>query len=95
MLFFIIVEETDISELEKRYWVLKAQSKSGRFDLETFKQFVCPPLPEILSEGLFLAFDENQDNHIDFKEMACGISACCRGPSTERQKCRNYYCFIR
>ncbi|XP_071094049.1 ubiquitin carboxyl-terminal hydrolase 32-like isoform X1 [Haliotis cracherodii] len=83
------LEETDISELEKRYWVLKAQSKSGRFDLDTFKLFVCPPLPEILCEGLFLAFDENRDNHIDFKEMACGISACCRGPSTERQK----FCF--
>ena len=37
--------------------------------------------------GLFYAFDENRDNHIDFKEMACGISACCRGPMVERQKC--------
>lgn len=40
-----------------------------------------------LLSGLFHAFDENRDNHIDFKEMACGISACCRGPGTERQKC--------
>lgn len=38
--------------------------------------------------GLFKAFDENCDNHIDFKEMACGISACCRGPGMERQKCK-------
>ncbi|ESO97937.1 hypothetical protein LOTGIDRAFT_153048 [Lottia gigantea] len=83
------LEETDISELEKRYWTLKAQSRSGRFDLETFRSFVIPPLPEKICEGLFLAFDENRDNHIDFKEMACGISACCRGPSTERQK----FCF--
>ncbi|XP_041349176.1 ubiquitin carboxyl-terminal hydrolase 32-like [Gigantopelta aegis] len=83
------LEETDIIELEKRYWILKAQSKSGRFDQETFKSFVTPPLPDVLTEGLFLAFDENRDNHIDFKEMACGISACCRGPSTERQK----FCF--
>lgn len=43
--------------------------------------------------GLFHAFDENQDNHIDFKEMACGISACCRGPGTERQKCRKHLKF--
>lgn len=41
-----------------------------------------------LLSGLFHAFDENRDNHIDFKEMACGISACCRGPGTERQKCK-------
>lgn len=83
------LEETDINELEKCYWVLKAQSKSGRFDQETFKQLICPPVPDLICEGLFLAFDENRDNHIDFKEMACGISACCRGPKTEQQK----FCF--
>ncbi|KAK2185909.1 hypothetical protein NP493_217g02044 [Ridgeia piscesae] len=83
------LEETDIMELEKRYWVLKAQSTSGRFDLDTFRPIVSPPVPESVCQGLFEAFDENCDNHIDFKEMACGISACCRGPQTERQK----FCF--
>lgn len=83
------LEETDISELEKRYWTLKSQSKSGKFDLDTFKAMVCPPVPEAICDSLFHAFDENRDNHIDFKEMACGISACCRGPGTERQK----FCF--
>jgi len=38
--------------------------------------------------GLFGAFDENLDSHIDFKEMACGISACCRGPMVEKHKCK-------
>ena len=37
---------------------------------------------------LFLAFDENNDNQIDFKELVCGISACCRGPYSERHKCK-------
>lgn len=37
--------------------------------------------------GLYKAFDVNEDGHIDFKEMVCGISACCRGPTAERQKC--------
>ncbi|XP_064618756.1 ubiquitin carboxyl-terminal hydrolase 32-like [Lineus longissimus] len=83
------LEETDIIELEKRYWTLKAQSKSGRFDTETFQPLISPPVPESLCCGLFNAFDENRDNHIDFKEMACGVSACCRGPMTERQK----FCF--
>ncbi|XP_052801941.1 ubiquitin carboxyl-terminal hydrolase 32-like [Mya arenaria] len=83
------LEETDISELEKKYWNLKAQSKSGKFDQETFKSFVCPTIPESLCEALFQAFDENRDNHIDFKEIACGVSACCRGPTMERQK----FCF--
>jgi len=44
---------------------------------------VCARFP-----GLFGAFDENVDNHIDFKEMACGISACCRGPMVEKHKCK-------
>ena len=47
----ILVEEGDIVELEKRYWLLKAQSKTGRFDLETFRGIVCPPIPEQLCEG--------------------------------------------
>lgn len=45
------MEETDINELEKCYWVLKAQSKSGRFDQETFKQLICPPVPDLICEG--------------------------------------------
>ncbi|KAL8573322.1 hypothetical protein ACOMHN_032784 [Nucella lapillus] len=83
------LEEHDIIELEKRYWTIKALSKTGCLDLDLFRQCVCPPLPESLCDALFVAFDENKDNQIDFKEMACGISACCRGPSTERQK----FCF--
>ncbi|XP_069082639.1 ubiquitin carboxyl-terminal hydrolase 32 isoform X2 [Pleurodeles waltl] len=83
------LEESDIIDLEKRYWLLKAQSRTGRFDLETFGPLVSPPIHVSLSEGLFNAFDENRDNHIDFKEISCGLSACCRGPLAERQK----FCF--
>uniref|UniRef100_A0A671LES1 Ubiquitin carboxyl-terminal hydrolase 32 n=1 Tax=Sinocyclocheilus anshuiensis TaxID=1608454 RepID=A0A671LES1_9TELE len=83
------LEESDIIDLEKRYWLLKAQSRTGRFDLETFVPLVSPPIHASLSEGLFYAFDENRDNHIDFKEISCGLSACCRGPVAERQK----FCF--
>ena len=73
--------------------MLKSQSISGKFDQETFQSMVCPPIPKDISEGLFKAFDENCDNHIDFKEMACGISACCRGPGMERQKfCFKVFC---
>uniref|UniRef100_A0A4W4G5G8 Ubiquitin carboxyl-terminal hydrolase 32 n=1 Tax=Electrophorus electricus TaxID=8005 RepID=A0A4W4G5G8_ELEEL len=83
------LEESDIIDLEKRYWLLKAQSRTGRFDLETFIPLVSPPIHPSISEGLFHAFDENRDNHIDFKEISCGLSACCRGPLAERQK----FCF--
>lgn len=74
-------------ELEKRYWSLKNSSKSGKLDLETMTPLLIPTLPASICQGLFNAFDENQDNHIDFKEMACGVSAACRGPAAERLKC--------
>ncbi|KAF0300546.1 Ubiquitin carboxyl-terminal hydrolase 32 [Amphibalanus amphitrite] len=83
------LEEREILELEHKYWSLKAQSRSGRFDRELLAPLVTPPLPEQMLDGFFNAFDENRDGHIDFKEMACGISASCRGPQLERQK----FCF--
>lgn len=49
--FFPAVEESDIIDLEKRYWLLKAQSRTGRFDLETFVPLVSPPIHASLSEG--------------------------------------------
>ncbi|PIK33739.1 putative ubiquitin carboxyl-terminal hydrolase 32 [Apostichopus japonicus] len=85
----LVVEEADIIELEKRYWALQSQSKSGRVDLDTLRPLISPPLPVDLVQGLFNAFDENKDSHIDLKEMACGLSACCRGPKAERLK----FCF--
>jgi len=45
------VEERDIIELEKQYWLLKGLSKSGRFDLETFTSIVSPPVPQSLCRG--------------------------------------------
>uniref|UniRef100_A0A1B6CHY2 ubiquitinyl hydrolase 1 n=1 Tax=Clastoptera arizonana TaxID=38151 RepID=A0A1B6CHY2_9HEMI len=83
------LEETDIMELEKRYWNLKGQSLTGKLDEETLRPLISPPIPLSVCTGIFNAFDENRDNHIDFKEMACGISAATRGPLTERQK----FCF--
>lgn len=76
--------EQDVVELEKRYWTMKALSKTGRFDLDTFTQHVSPPLPPLLCAKFFDFFDQNKDNHVDFKEMVCGISLCCRGLTSER-----------
>ncbi len=64
-------------------------SSSGRIDLSVITTLVTPPLPESMARGLFCALDENQDGHVDFKELACGVSAACRGPEIERQKCNN------
>lgn len=88
------LEEEDIIELEKRYWQLQSYSRSGKMDTTTLLPLVSPPLPESIFHGFFDAFDENRDGHIDFKEMACGISAAARGPPIERQKCMKYKCIF-
>ena len=81
------VSEQEIMELEKKFWSLVGGSSSGRIDLAIITPLVSPPLPAKLVTGLFKAFDENQDGHVDFKELACGVSMACRGPDMERQKC--------
>jgi len=83
------LSEQEIMELEKRFWSLVGNSSSGRIDIGIITPLVSPPLPAKLVTGLFKAFDENQDGHVDFKELACGVSAACRGPDMERQK----FCF--
>ncbi|XP_059478649.1 ubiquitin carboxyl-terminal hydrolase 32 [Neocloeon triangulifer] len=83
------LEEHEIHGLEPRYWKLQSTSPSGQLDFETLKPLLTPPVPHQAVEGLFRAFDQNHDQHVDFKEMACGISAACRGPLAERQK----FCF--
>ena len=84
-----LVSEQEILELEKKFWCLVGNSSSGRIDLEIITSMVSPPLPASMALGFFRALDENQDGHVDFKELACGVSAACRGPEMERQKCNN------
>lgn len=83
------LEETDICELEKSFWLLQGSGNSGQLDLACLSQLVSPPVPASLCAGLFRAFDANGDGHVDFKELCCGISAACRGPAAERLK----FCF--
>lgn len=82
------LEEQDIVDLEKVFWLLKGSAKTGQLDLESLGALISPPVPWAALSGVFLAFDENRDGHIDFKELCCGVSAACRGPSVERSKCK-------
>lgn len=79
----------DIGDLEKVFWSLKGLAKTGQLDLESLGPLISPPVPPSALAGVFSAFDENRDGHIDFKELCCGVSAACRGPSVERSKCKN------
>jgi ubiquitin carboxyl-terminal hydrolase 6/32 len=83
------LEEQDIGDLEKVFWLLKGLAITGQLDLESLGPLISPPVPKSALSGVFLAFDENRDGHIDFKELCCGVSAACRGPSVERSK----FCF--
>ncbi|XP_052751885.1 ubiquitin carboxyl-terminal hydrolase 32 [Galleria mellonella] len=83
------LEERDIIELEKCFWSLRNAAPTGQLDAESLGPLLSPPLPRAAVAGTFLAFDENRDGHVDFKELCCGLSAACRGPRTERLK----FCF--
>lgn len=83
------LEEQDIGDLEKVFWLLKGLALTGQLDLESLGPLISPPVPKAALGGVFLAFDENHDGHIDFKELCCGVSAACRGPNVERSK----FCF--
>ncbi|PZC82633.1 hypothetical protein B5X24_HaOG210077 [Helicoverpa armigera] len=80
------LEERDIIELEKCFWTLRNAAPTGQLDAESLSPLLSPPLPAAAVAGAFLAFDENRDGHVDFKELCCGLSAACRGPRTERLK---------
>uniref|UniRef100_A0A7M4EVG0 ubiquitinyl hydrolase 1 n=1 Tax=Crocodylus porosus TaxID=8502 RepID=A0A7M4EVG0_CROPO len=70
------LEESDIIDLEKRYWLLKAQSRTGRFDLETFGPLVSPPIHPSLSEVCFKVFDVDRDgvlSRTELKEMVVAL----------------------
>jgi len=82
------LEELEIVELEKKFWNLSGNSGSNQISLDVVRPLVSPPLPAVLVESFLSAFDENQDGHIDFKELSCGVSAACRGPEMERHKCK-------
>ncbi|GJQ78053.1 hypothetical protein Trydic_g2397 [Trypoxylus dichotomus] len=81
--------EQDICELEKCFWSLQGSTSSGQLDVACVTSLVCPPIPATACQGLFLALDVNRDGHVDFKELCCGVSAACRGPTVERMK----FCF--
>ncbi|KAM3956800.1 LOW QUALITY PROTEIN: ubiquitin specific protease 32 [Aphomia sociella] len=83
------LEERDIIELEKCFWSLRNAAPTGQLDAESLAPLLSPPLPKAAVTGTFLAFDENRDGHVDFKELCCGLSAACRGPRAERLK----FCF--
>ncbi|XP_059216867.1 ubiquitin carboxyl-terminal hydrolase 32 isoform X1 [Stomoxys calcitrans] len=83
------LEEKDIVDLEKEFWRLQNTSPNGQLDLQLLGPLLSPPIPKNALQGLFNAFDENRDGHIDFKELCCGVSAACRGPSVERTR----FCF--
>lgn len=57
---------------------------------ESFSELLKGIINEKTSHGLFLAFDENSDGLIDFKEFVCGLSALCKGPENARIKFMAY-----
>uniref|UniRef100_A0AAF5DC27 ubiquitinyl hydrolase 1 n=2 Tax=Strongyloides stercoralis TaxID=6248 RepID=A0AAF5DC27_STRER len=60
--------------------------QKNKMNFDKFK-FICNgSLTPSQVKLLFKAYDSNEDNHIDFKEFLCALSASCRGPPVERIK---------
>lgn len=80
------LDEQDIRDLERVFCRLKSTTRLDQLDMESLGTMLSPPIPQSAVPGVFNAFDENRDGHIDFKELCCGVSAACRGPTVERSK---------
>jgi ubiquitin carboxyl-terminal hydrolase 6/32 len=91
--YFYLVSEKEIKELEQCYNQLyrSINNKQQQINLQIFSNILSLVIPSILIQGIFQAFDENQDGSIDFKEYVCGISAACRGPQFQRYKCKTFF----
>lgn len=84
------LEESDISDLEKVFWNLKACSLSGQLDIEALTSLISPPLPKSAISGIFSAFDENCDGHIDFKVQFFFCFIFLNLDNFLFEKCRSY-----
>eukprot|EP00124_Ichthyophonus_hoferi_P003054 Ihof_evm1s242 gene=Ihof_evmTU1s242 len=75
--------DTDIRFLQKKFEELQ-QSPSGKVDIERVVELLSPPLPEEICKSIFRVLDRNDDGHVDFRELVCGLSSCCRGTMDDK-----------
>ena len=66
------LDESEIVDLEKRFWALADTNPSKRIDLATVRSLVAPPFPNDLVLGFFSALDENQ-----VQTLTQLFSVCC------------------
>ncbi|VDK72817.1 unnamed protein product [Onchocerca ochengi] len=77
------LDELEVEELEKVFGSIN-DTKLCKLTRNGFGALVGGAIPNHFIDGLFRAFDENDDGLVDFKELVCGLSASCRGPHTAR-----------
>ncbi|VDK88939.1 unnamed protein product [Litomosoides sigmodontis] len=77
------LDEREVEELEKVFGSIN-DTKLCKLTRNGFGALVGGAIADHFINGLFRAFDENDDGLVDFKELVCGLSASCRGPHTAR-----------
>ncbi|VDO34249.1 unnamed protein product [Onchocerca flexuosa] len=77
------LDEQEVEELEKVFGSIN-DTKLCKLTRNGFGALVGGAIANHFIDGLFRAFDENDDGLVDFKELVCGLSASCRGPHTAR-----------
>lgn len=80
------VDEREVEELEKVFGSIN-DTKLCKLTRNGFGSLIGGAIADHFIDGLFRAFDENNDGLVDFKELVCGLSASCRGPHTARLNC--------
>lgn len=89
----ISVDEQEVEELEKVFGSIN-DTKLCKLTRNGFGALVGGAIANHFINGLFRAFDENDDGLVDFKELVCGLSASCRGPHTARLNCKLIFVFF-
>uniref|UniRef100_A0A915Q6R4 ubiquitinyl hydrolase 1 n=1 Tax=Setaria digitata TaxID=48799 RepID=A0A915Q6R4_9BILA len=77
------LDEQEVEELEKVFGSIN-DTKLCKLTRNGFGTLIGGAIANNFIDGLFRAFDENDDGLVDFKELVCGLSASCRGPHTAR-----------
>lgn len=89
-MIILLVNEKEITELEKQYHKLK--NKSPEVDRSAFKNLFGAHLglPEILMDKVFDTFDRDRDGIVNTREFVVGLSQCCRGSEEQKLQCKRF-----
>jgi Ca2+-binding EF-hand superfamily protein len=89
--FAPIVDNVELDAMYSQYLSLSTLDQDGGgITRLTFEQALGPLGLEknLITDRIFRFFDQDDDETINFKEMACGLSVLCKGNFEEKITCK-------